>query len=107
MRAPEPRPRRIVGYSNLGCTKAFFVAYIEAMWKPGMAWENYGCGRGRWQIDHIIPKKAFDFRRDGDWEQCCRHTNLQPLWWHENAAWGGEFKYSPVSSPMERTQTSP
>jgi hypothetical protein len=58
--------------------------HLEKLFKLGMTWENYG--RGGWNIDHIIPIKAFNFTApsDTDFKKCWSLNNLQPLWEIEN-----------------------
>jgi len=69
----------------LGCDFDEFKKYIETLWKPGMTWDNHGHGRDKWTIDHIIPCAAFDLSKKEDQEKCFHYTNLQPLWYSENA----------------------
>ena len=33
--------------------------HLERQFLPGMSWDNYGRGKGKWQIDHIIPRSTF------------------------------------------------
>ena len=58
--------------------------HLEKQFKNGISWENYG----EWEIDHIIPIKAFNFEKpeDLDFKRCWALTNLQPLWAGENRA---------------------
>ena len=42
------------------CMTHEFQAHIEFQFTEDMNWENYGFGKGKWNIDHIIPKSAFD-----------------------------------------------
>jgi hypothetical protein len=51
-----------------------------------MTWENYGKGPGRWHIDHIVPRTAFNFQSADDpaFRACWAITNLRPLWSAEN-----------------------
>lgn len=67
----------LVGYS-LGELKD----RIEAQFKPGMSWENYG----DWHIDHIKPKAKFIITGPDDpqLKECWALSNLQPLWAKEN-----------------------
>lgn len=59
-------------------------AHLEAGWQPGMRWDNYGHGRGRWVIDHIVECCTFDLS-DEDQARVCYHvTNIQPMWFEDN-----------------------
>lgn len=63
---------------NLGCRTDEFVRYIESQWEPWMNWDNYGCLKGQWSLDHIIPVKWFvdnnlDVRKSNFFK------NLQPI----------------------------
>jgi hypothetical protein len=46
-----------------------------------MNWENLG---SYWQIDHIIPINAFNFKNTNEKYICFHWTNLQPLTCYEN-----------------------
>jgi hypothetical protein len=78
----------------LGISYEKFKVYLESLFKKGMSWENYGgkrfnsdgSRRGCWEIDHIIAISNASTK-----EQIYKlnnHTNLQPLWWWENAEKG-------------------
>jgi hypothetical protein len=72
----------------VGCSAEFFREYIKALWKEGMTWENYGNARrgiSAWQIDHIVPVSSFDLSDPEQILKCFHYTNLQPLWWEDNA----------------------
>jgi len=59
-------------------------SHIESQFKSGMTWENQGVGKGKWQIDHIIPCAKFDFTKRDQLVQCWHFRNLQPLWAKDN-----------------------
>jgi hypothetical protein len=65
---------------DLGCNATFFKAYIGAMLKPGMTWENYGT---EWHIDHVVPLVFAGDDVDGI-RMLGDYRNLQPLWAMEN-----------------------
>lgn len=79
----------IPGYASsildvMRCTRAEFVAHLELHWDEGMSWDNYGyrCGdyKTGWDVDHTIPKSAYDHL---DPEDVCRAwdlRNLKPMW---------------------------
>lgn len=69
-------------YEILGCNFYFFLEYIQSKFKEGMTLENYGHGKGKWNIDHIIPISSA--KTDEDLEELNHFTNLQPLWASEN-----------------------
>jgi len=63
-----------------GCSIEFFKQHLEAQFKPGMSWSNYG----KWEIDHIIPCASFNLSNSNEQKKCFNYKNLQPLWWEEN-----------------------
>ena len=65
---------------DLGITILEFRDYIERLWKPGMAWENYGT----WHLDHVRPLSSFDLTDRKQFLLAAHYTNYQPLWAHEN-----------------------
>jgi len=69
---------------DLGCTIPQLKMYLEANFKPGMSWENYGYGKGKWNIDHIRPLASFDLTNHQHVREACWFGNLQPLWHEEN-----------------------
>lgn len=64
----------------VGCSWQELRSYIEAMFKPGMSWENYG----EWHIDHILPLSSFNLLSQEDLAKASHYSNLQPLWAKEN-----------------------
>ena len=82
----------------LGCTVAEFRSIIEALWRPGMTWENWGV-KG-WHIDHIRPLASFDLSDPEQQRRACHFTNLQPLWWHENLEKGDKMLDSQEAAPL-------
>lgn len=64
----------------LGCTVEFLKAYLQAKFKQGMSWKNYG----KWHIDHIRPCASFDLSKPSEQRKCFHYTNLQPLWAKDN-----------------------
>lgn len=71
----------------LGCTPEFFVSFIEAAFKPGMTWENYGA----WEIDHVIPVSKFDIGDSSQQGIAFHYSNCQPLWKNTNRAKGAKL----------------
>ena len=66
----------------IGCTPQALVAYLEALFQPGMSWDNYALDG--WHIDHIRPCASFDLTDPAQQRECFHHTNLQPLWAKDN-----------------------
>jgi len=64
----------------IGCDIEFFKGYIQAQFKSGMTWENYGT----WNIDRIMPCRNFDLTDPEQQKLCFNYTNCQPLWAEEN-----------------------
>jgi hypothetical protein len=78
----------IVGY-NLDS----LVSHIEKQFVDGMSWDNYGQGKGKWHIDHIIPQSIFGYidSNDLDFKRCWALSNLRPMWGLENISKSGKI----------------
>jgi hypothetical protein len=71
-------------FDLIGCDQSFLRGWLEAKFRPGMTWENYG----KWHIDHIKPCASFDLTDLEQQKECCSYKNLQPLWAHDNISKG-------------------
>jgi hypothetical protein len=69
-------------FELLGCTVDELKVHMEAQFKEGMTWANWG--RFGWHMDHIIPCASFDLSDPEQQKACFHYTNLQPLWYWEN-----------------------
>jgi hypothetical protein len=67
---------------DVGCDAQEFKRFIEAKFRKGMTWENYGV---EWEVDHIVPLAKFDLTSREGLAAAGHYTNLQPLWIEENA----------------------
>jgi hypothetical protein len=70
----------------VGCNIEFLKGYLQAQFKEGMTWQNYGL----WHIDHIKPCCAFDLSKPKEQHKCFNYKNLQPLWAKDNQSKGGK-----------------
>ena len=68
----------------VGCTPEFLRQYLESKFQPGMSWNNFGKGEGKWNVDHILPCSRFDLKSEEHQRICFNYRNLQPLWENEN-----------------------
>jgi len=68
----------------VGYTCKDLMTHLESQFKDGMSWDN----KGKWHIDHIIPRSRFHFDspEDTEFKQCWALNNLQPLWAEDNLA---------------------
>jgi len=66
---------------ELGCSVDYFRKYLESKFYGNMSWDTYGLGKDKWQIDHIVPIKSFDFTNKEQFKKAVHYTNLQPLWY--------------------------
>mgnify|MGYP003387130231 FL=1 len=64
----------------LGCTVFELRTHLEALFAPGMTWEN----RAEWHIDHHHPLSKFDLTDPSQLAQACHYTNLKPMWASDN-----------------------
>lgn len=72
---------------DLGMPIPEFKAYISALFKPGMTWDNWG---GTWHLDHIRPLVSFDLTEREQFLKACHYTNMQPLCVRENLRKGAK-----------------
>jgi len=73
----------------IGCSIIELKNHLESKFKDGMNWKNYG--KNGWEVDHIIPCKAFNLTKLEEQRKCFHYTNLQPLWQTENASKGDKL----------------
>ena len=64
----------------LGCSILQLRAHLEAQFRDGMTWDNYG----KWHIDHRKACSRFDLSDPEAQSKCFHFSNLQPLWAYEN-----------------------
>lgn len=78
-------------FEILGYTRDALMAHLERQFLPGMTWENYG--KIGWEIDHIIPRSAFNYQitDDIDFKRCWALENLRPLWGPDNWSKGDKL----------------
>jgi hypothetical protein len=79
----------------LGCSVQELRKHLEAQFKDGMSWYNYG----QWHVDHIKPCCAFDLTNPEEQKACFNYLNLQPMWAEDNLKKSGkhgpsDFSYS-------------
>jgi len=58
------------------------MIHLESKFTEGMSWDNYGFGKYKWNIDHIIAKVKFNITSHEcqGFKDCWALDNLQPLW---------------------------
>jgi hypothetical protein len=80
----------LVGYSV-----SDLVSHLEAQFRDGMTWDNYGT---YWHIDHIRPKSWFVYEtaEDEEFKKCWSLSNLQPLTVTENCSKSNKYAGSPA-----------
>jgi hypothetical protein len=71
----------------LGCSYEELKCYIEAKFKKGMTWDNYGT---LWEVDHIVP--YYLAKTEEEIISLSHYSNLQPLWAKENGKGGKGIK---------------
>lgn len=77
---------RLSHVRDLGCSVDFLCEYLEKQFyshpRTGkkMSWENWGVGKGKWQIDHIKEFREIDMNDEKQVLEVIHYTNLQPLW---------------------------
>lgn len=85
----------------IGCSLVFLREYIESLWYDNMNWTNYGMGKDKWVIDHIIPCDAFDPKNKIHRFVCFYYKNLRPLWWIDNELKGAKYLQEDFDNYMD------
>ena len=75
----------------LMCSIPELKLHLEKQFRIGMTWKNYGYGKYKWNIDHIIPCSFFNMLDPVEQYVCFRYQNLQPLWQTDNFKKGNKF----------------
>ena len=83
--------------ARVGCTRQEYRDYIASQFKSGMSHGNTD-----WEIDHIVPKKAFKGELEANLQVVYWYGNVQPLWKAENYAKGGKFTAEAKQSLITR-----
>lgn len=79
-RGSESRFKKLVG-----CSTEELVAHLEKHFLPGMTWQNYGRGHGKWTIDHTRPCASFpDLTDEAQQRECFHFSNMRPMWFVDN-----------------------
>lgn len=69
----------------IGCDVPTARAQLEAQFEPWMNWENYGSGKGKWTIDHIIRVSSIDIFDEDEVKRIFHYTNMRPLCFIKNS----------------------
>jgi hypothetical protein len=75
----------------LGCSREFLISYLESKFTEGMRWDNYGFGKEKWSLDHIIPLSHFDLSDPDQLSVAAHYSNLQPMWCTDNFKKGNRY----------------
>ncbi len=67
-----------------------------------MSWDNYGHGKGFWEIDHTIPCKYFDMEKLEEQMKCFNFKNCSPMWSEENNSKNDIFPESGLRAKDQR-----
>lgn len=94
--ALKGRTKGISTQKLMGATIEEVRAHIEAQFRDGMGWENWGRGwhgATEWHLDHVRPLASFDLTDPEQLAQACHYSNLQPLWAKENLKKGATHEF--------------
>ncbi len=78
--------------------------HLESQFESWMTWDNYGLGKDKWSIDHIIPISSFNYESydDLDFKKCWALNNLCPLDWEENIKKGNKILFCTQQNVKQR-----
>jgi len=69
----------------IGCDVPTARQHLEAQFEPWMTWENYGRGKGKWTIDHIIRVASIDIFDEDEVKRIFHYSNMRPLCFIKNS----------------------
>jgi hypothetical protein len=78
-------------FSIIGYTRQELADHMQALFQPGMSWDNHG----QWHIDHIIPVSELVRLGVTDPAKINALSNLRPIWAGENLAKSDSFALAP------------
>jgi hypothetical protein len=73
----------------LGCSPDFLKQHISSKFECWMSWDNYGYGKNKWVVDHIIPLSSA--KNEDELYKLCHYLNLRPLSWEDNMIKGNKI----------------
>jgi hypothetical protein len=82
--ALKGKPKSYRTKDILGIEWNEFRDYIEGMFEPWMNWDNHGHGKGKWALQHIIPKTYAE--TEDDIYRLNYYKNLMPMNFLDNGA---------------------
>ena len=88
------QPKKGSAVYDLGCSVEFFKKHLESKFYGGMNWSNYGKGKGKGSIDHIMPLSLFNLQDRQHFLLAAYYLNMQPLWWEDNIQKGNKIPFS-------------
>lgn len=84
--ALKGKPKSYRTKDILGMEWDEFRNYIENQFEPWMNWDNHGHGRGKWVLQHIIPKSFAE--NEDDVYRLNYYKNLMPMNFSDNGGLG-------------------
>lgn len=72
----------------IGCDEKTLRDHLEKQFIINMSWSNYGFGKDKWTVDHIIPLSSA--KTEEEMYKLCHYTNLQPMWYIDNIKKGNK-----------------
>lgn len=75
---------------DLGCSVSELMVHLEKQFYKhpitgqDMTWNNWGRGKNKWNIDHILELQQVKIDNEEDFKKVNHFTNLQPLWWDDH-----------------------
>lgn len=78
-----------------GWTVGKLIAHLESKFTEGMTWDNYGKGKYKWNIDHVIAVSKWSITSNicQALKDCWALDNLQPLWQVRNFEKGNKLMH--------------
>ena len=76
----------------VGCGREALRQHLETHFVEGMSWSNYGVGKDKCSIDHVVPCKGSRLGKPAEERRAFHYSNLRPMWFCANSAKGAKME---------------
>lgn len=80
----------------VGCTVQELMRHLESQFLPGMSWDNWGQGKGKWHIDQVFPASKATVSDPVLTATVFSYVNLRPMWGSANMSKSNALRWGEI-----------